>query len=168
MSPYCSIMISIISATFRIFFPLLPSACGWPFLLAFVSFLLWIWFTSTICCFASVYIWKESFCTSKYCTQILALKAGKGGSGNLLVRVKRSNVGNWKHADKHLTVSRSVLGKHKVPVYYWLLSQSAAYHSPTALLSAQPILWLKDDAPAAPDIHVNKENKYFVGKCCRK
>lgn len=106
------------NAAYWSFLPHLRFACGWPFLLAFVSFLLWCWFPSTICCFASVYIWKESFCTWKCYTQILALKAGKGGSGNLLVQVKRLNVGNWKHADRHPAVSRSLLGKYKILVYY--------------------------------------------------
>lgn len=39
---------------------------------------------------------------------------------------------------------QSLLGKYRIPVYYWLLSQSAAYYSPTALLSAKPILHLKE------------------------
>lgn len=153
----------IVSATFRIFFfhrcllpvgghsyqLLLVSSCGSDLPALFAG---------------TINIWKESICTSKCYTQILALTAGKGGSGNLLAQVKRLHVGNWKHADKRLTVSRSLLGKYRIPVYYQLLSQSAAYDSPTALLSAQP----KDKAPAATDMHVNKENKYLVGEYCRK
>ena len=72
---------------------------------SFSLFPLMVWLTRTIYCFASVYIWKELFCTSKCCTQILALKAGKGG--NLLAQVKRLTVGYWKQDDKHLTVSFS-------------------------------------------------------------
>lgn len=59
-----------------------------------------------------------------------------------------------QHADKHLTVSSSLLGQNKIPVYYQLLSQSAAYHSLTALLSAQP----RDNAPAAVRLSMKKIN----------
>ena len=147
-------------------FPSLPCACVWPFIPGSCALPLWCLFT--VCCFARVSTWKEFFCTSKCCAQILALKAGKVRSGNLFAQALRLTVGNWKHADKHLTVSRSLLGKHRIPVYYWLLSQSTAYYSPTALLSARPRLRLRDDAPAPTDICVNKENKHFASAAGNK
>ena len=154
------IMFLLISLTFRIFFPPLPSACGWSFLLTFVSFLLWCWFTSTICCFAIVYIWKESFCTSKCYTQILALKAGKGGkwksvSSGQVFRCWQLKA-RWQASDS-LSFSS---GKMQNPCLLLVIFPISCISQPNN--SPGHILWLKEYLPAATDIHVNKENKYFL------
>lgn len=121
------------------------SARGWPVKPAFIHFHLCCWLTWAIFCFVSVYIWKDTFLDFRVLHSDVGIEGWKRWKCKSVISGQLFKCWQVKACWQSLVLSGENTKSLFTTSYY-------PNHNPTALLSTQPILWLKDNAPAATDI----------------